>query len=208
VRESAWFDCSNPDFSIPGKLRRNLRRLRKQLDEQGTQRWEQVSEGLALEQAFREFLKVEAAGWKGRESSGTAIGLSPVLERFYHAVMMADDLELKPSINLLWLDEKCIAAQFTLQTKECLSLLKIGYDEEYARFSPGSLLLENVLEQAIEESIDKVSLVSSPPWAQRWNPENMHVWQLTHYNDNTAGNAVRYLDNIKQLALSRIKHAG
>ncbi len=207
TRHSASFPCSAEECPPHGKLRRNLRRLRKQLTQKGVVRAECANTPEALEAAYSQFLTVEASGWKGTKANATAIKTNHSLKQFYQSLLTPTTPGIEPEINLLWFDDQCIAVQFGLLTEHCLSLLKIGYDEQFAQFSPGYLLLESVLEQAQERGINTLSLVTSPPWADRWHPETVPVWHIKHYNDSTAGSALHHIDRLKQAAKSKLKKA-
>lgn len=207
TRYTASFDCSDESCPPTGKLRRNLRRLRKQLEETGNLRVDSITDAEALPDAYQHFLDIEASGWKGTGESATAIQANPSLTAFYNALLTPQSAGMQPEINLLWRDDQCIAAQFGLRTGTCLSLLKIGYNEEYARFSPGYLLLESVLGAAATRGIQTLSLVTSPPWAERWHPDNAPVWQVRHYNQSSLGTALHQFNRLKQVAKSRLKQA-
>ncbi|MBX2837639.1 MAG: GNAT family N-acetyltransferase [Gammaproteobacteria bacterium] len=206
-RETAWFDLTK-DSKVPsGKLKRNLRRLRKQLLETSPLRFEQVTNPAQLDWAFEQFLNVEASGWKGAEGDGTAIKHSDSLRSFYASLLTPRYKGLTPTINLLFADELCIAAQYGLATKNCLSLLKIGYLEDYSHYSPGSLLLEDVINQCYQDKTPTLSLVTSPPWAVRWHPETAPVWHITRYNNTTFGHSKRMLHAIKDFTKARLRPA-
>lgn len=205
TRESASFNCTGDVRAPHGKLRRNLKRLRKQLQQHGEIRIDNVVEADQLTQAFDQFLAVEASGWKGTGNEAPAISANQQLTAFYRSLLTPSIPGIKPEINLLWCNETCIAAQYGMRTGECLSLLKIGYNEEYARFSPGSLLLESILNDAPERNIDTLSLVTSPAWADRWHPDTTSVWQLYHYNSSLFGLALHKFDQVKQVAKHQFK---
>lgn len=207
TRQSASFDCSSDTCPPRGKLKRNLRRLRKQMEEQAELRVEQVTEPEQLTSAFEHFLRIEASGWKGQGDEATAISSNPELVAFYAALLTPSARGITPTINLLWSGEQCTAAQFGLRTGQCLSLLKIGYNEAFARFSPGYLLLESVLADVPAKGIETLSLVTSPPWSERWHPDTVPVWHINRYNNSTLGSAKHQMDKLKQLAKSQIKKA-
>lgn len=207
TRQSASFDCSSEACPPHGKLKRNLRRLRKQMLESDELRVEQVTEPAQLKTAFEHFLKIEASGWKGQGLDATAISANPALIDFYTAMLTPSERGITPEINLLWSGEQCVAAQYGLRTGNCLSLLKIGYNEDFARFSPGYLLLESVLADAPGKGIKTLSLVTSPPWADRWHPDAVPVWHINRYNNSTLGSALQQVERLKQIAKSRLRKA-
>jgi len=206
-RESASFDCTSDTCPPHGKLRRNLRRLRSQFETDSSIRIEQIFDQDKLPAAYEVFLETERSGWKGHQADSTAIADNPKLSEFYRALLNTNCNDIEPVINLLWRGEECCAAQFGLRTGQTLSLLKIGYNEAFSRFSPGYLLLESVLGVAPEQNINTLSLVTSPPWADRWHPDKETVWTLTHYNNNTLGTAIRRIDQLKDAAKTRLKSA-
>lgn len=207
TRQSASFNCTSDERAPNGKLRRNLRRLRKQLLECGELRVDTIDEPKLLNDAYKHFLTIEASGWKGTGDEAPAISANPELQAFYQALLNPSVAGIEPQINLLWCNDTCVAAQFGLRTGTCLSLLKIGYNQAYARYSPGYLLLESILDKAPDEGIDKLSLVTSPPWAQRWHPDTEPVWQLNHYNNSPIGTALHKFDGLKRVVKNRLKQA-
>jgi len=205
-RPSAHFELNAANAPVPGKLRRNLARLRRRLAEAGSLRVERVRAPDALPAAWARFLAVEASGWKGGENGGTAIAHDPALVGFYGALLAPASPGLVPVIDLLWLDGDCIAVQLGLETNGVLSLLKIGYDERHAAAAPGSLLLESVLELAAADGFHRLSLVTSPPWAARWHPVERSLWHAVRYADTIGGRRRRALDDFKGFARERLRH--
>ncbi len=198
-RYSAWFSVQPGDTPVKSKLRRNIRRLKGQAEAIGEVVMETFSDPTELPAAFERFLEIEACGWKGE--SGTAIATDPDLKGFYGELLKGSYPGITPIINLLWIGEMAVAAQFILQTPSCTSLLKIGYDEEFQQYSPGSILLDDYISEClVNHEVTKVSLVTYPPWAERWHPNKLTVYACTIYNNNTAGAALRSLDNLKSLA--------
>jgi len=207
TRQSASFECTGEQRAPHGKLRRNLRRLRKQMLECGQIRVDVIVEPGLLKDAYQHFLKIEASGWKGTGDKAPAIQANPELLAFYQSLLKPLTSGFDPQINLLWCGDVCVAAQFGIRTGACLSLLKIGYNEDYARFSPGYLLLESILNETPTQNIKTLSLVTSPPWADRWHPDTVPVWQLSHYNNSPFGTALHMFDQFKQVAKNRLKQA-
>jgi len=69
------------------------------------------------------------------------------------------------------------------------------------------VLLESILADAPSRGIETLSLVTSPPWSERWHPDTMPVWQINHYNDSIAGKSMHKIEQLKQAAKIRIKRA-
>lgn len=206
TRHSAWFDLASDGAPGTGKLKRNLRRLRRQLGDQGELRAEWHVTEPALTEALGHFMTLEDAGWKGHSGLRTAIADSAALRGFYEALLHPRFPGLQAMIGLLWLDDRCIAAQYGLITGRCLSLLKITYDEAYSHYSPGSLLLQDTADLAMSQALQTLSLVTSPAWAQRWHPKTEPVWHLAWYSRSTGGRTLRTLERLREQARHRLKN--
>lgn len=204
-RQSAWFDLSAEDCPPGGRLRRNLKRLRGKLEATGQIRFDWITEPSQIEEAFVHFAQLEAAGWKGQSRHSTAIAHNPALLGFYRRLLTPSYPGLQPVVTLLWSDSSCIAAQLGMITGSTLSLLKIAYSEDFANYSPGSLLLQDVMSQAIENSLQTLSLVTCPPWAERWHPQTEPVWHATGFAKSSGGMALSALYRLKQSVRNRLK---
>ncbi|OGT91776.1 MAG: hypothetical protein A2286_09210 [Gammaproteobacteria bacterium RIFOXYA12_FULL_61_12] len=177
----------------PRKFHKNLRRKLNNLHGMGTVRFEYVTAREELERAFTNFLRVEDAGWKGRD--GTSILRQPRVLDYYRRLMAGFDA--KPGatggsgevvIHLLWLDGHCIGGQFALHLGTTLSLLKIGYDERYSAESPGFLLVDQLIREACErKGIERISFVTGTQWMDVWKPWEEPVFNAYHFNRTFKG---------------------
>ena len=107
----------------------------------------------------------------------------------------------------LELGGRTIAAKLALRTGDALHLLKIAYDESLGEHSPGSLLLEAVLERAADDGLDRVSLVTSPAWAARWHPLVAPTWHVVRYADAAGGRLAAAADRARDAARRRYRQA-
>jgi CelD/BcsL family acetyltransferase involved in cellulose biosynthesis len=167
--------------SISGHLRRNLRRRRRQLEEQG--RVEVVcvtgeeSRGASrLPDHLREGFRIEAMAWK--ESAGTAIRQNEGWADFYEewARTAAERGWLR--LYFLKLNDRPIAFYYTLVYERKLYYLKLGYDPAYARYSPGILLHQEILASAFEEKLIELDFLGpTMTWKEDWaKKKRPHVW--------------------------------
>jgi CelD/BcsL family acetyltransferase involved in cellulose biosynthesis len=159
--------------SVSGGLRSQVQRRRRKLERQGDLSFRTVTGGVELEQALESFLTVEASGWKTR--SRTAVISQPATERLYRefAPIAAEQGWLR--LYLLELDGRLIAADYGCAYAGQGMLLKTGFDEDYARFSPGLVLRAEVLRASIEEGLDGYDFLGQPEtyktrWASRLRP--------------------------------------
>jgi CelD/BcsL family acetyltransferase involved in cellulose biosynthesis len=137
-------------------LLRNLRRGRKQLEEQGPLVMEVVSGGALLDSRLDEAMQVEASGWKGK--TDTAIRSRPHTRQFYREMThwAAERGILK--LYLLRLSGRVLTMCLTLQQHGVCYMLKGGYDEGFGRYSPGNILTEALLEDCANCGITRVEM--------------------------------------------------
>ncbi|HKQ00753.1 MAG TPA: GNAT family N-acetyltransferase, partial [Actinomycetes bacterium] len=97
-----------------------------------------------VEAAVEQFLALESKGWKGR--SRTALSCRPGHDRFFRE--MCQGFADKGRLMFLSLEAgpRVVAQNTALVAGEGLFGFKRAYDEEFARWSPGSLLDLDVLD--------------------------------------------------------------
>jgi CelD/BcsL family acetyltransferase involved in cellulose biosynthesis len=202
LQESYQFSCPNPGHGVGGRasgsFRRNLRRLKRRAETQGSLSFRRIRGLAELEEAFEEFLELEASGWKGANGSGTAIRCHAELIVFYRTLLHEYAARQGCHINLLMLDNRPIAAQFCLLTDNTLSILKIGYHERYAALAPGNLLMEQLLRPGEGGSgLHTVSLVINPAWGRSWRPEVRAVFDHWIFRRTVRGELAYYLATVR-----------
>jgi hypothetical protein len=124
--------------ALSKKRRREFKRLERQLSELGKLVFDKMSADNNPESWIEEFLRLEAAGWKGRE--GTAFAMQAENRAFF--LKMAKEAALRGRLEMLALrlDGKAIAMKCNLLTKNGSFAFKIAYDESFRQYSPGVLL--------------------------------------------------------------------
>lgn len=173
---------------VSGSFRRNLRRLERRASELGTLAYRSYRTTQELLQAFPSFLEVEASGWKGAKEEGTAISCRPELRAFYERLIRSFSRNESCVINLLWLDDICIAGQFGLLVDRVLYILKIGYHEAYSNLAPGNLLMASVMRNFSHNgAVRAVSFVTGPSWSHLWRPDMNPVWDHYVFNATWRG---------------------
>jgi CelD/BcsL family acetyltransferase involved in cellulose biosynthesis len=124
--------------TMPAKRQRELRRQRRRLDELGTVTLAEADSS-DMAAALEDFLALEAAGWKGR--AGTAAMQNEDVLHFVRRAVAGLEREGKASVHRLLLNGQAIAATVTLTSGNTAWGWKVAYDEIYAPYSPGVLLL-------------------------------------------------------------------
>ena len=173
-------DCTMPFEVSVARLsrtfRRNFRNAHKKLAALSGVQFASTSDRAGLEREFEGFLDVEASGWKGDATVRGAIRLRPDLLAFYREIVAGLGDSNRLEINALFAGGRRIASQLCFRSGATYTVLKIAYDENYARVAPGQLLLERTLERCCRDpQISRLSLVTDASWHRDWRPEGIPV---------------------------------
>jgi CelD/BcsL family acetyltransferase involved in cellulose biosynthesis len=211
MRTGQWSAPGSPFLMLPAnqelltarlssRFRGSLRRKRRNLGKEGVLRSQRSRDDFSM---LEQGMQLEASGWKGR--AGTAMRQDIATRAFYLelAERMSDEGNLV--MWALWLDEHMVAFQYGLEYRGCYSLLKVAYDEEYYRFSPGQLLMEDVVKDAIDRGLKTFDFLGDDmEWKQAWRPELRCQQWLYLFADTAMGRLAhrakfRLLPRIRQL---------
>lgn len=126
------------------------------------------------------FLEVEASSWKGHE--GSAIRCSGALTAFYTSLTR----RLREAGWLEWhfLEGagETLAANLAVRLGHSLIVWKLGYADHYARYSPGSLLFERLVQRSFESGeISEINLCTDHSWYSNWQMEWRRYCDLRIY---------------------------
>jgi CelD/BcsL family acetyltransferase involved in cellulose biosynthesis len=173
-----WVVVPTPYIPLPGpggsletvlshlskKFRSNLRRRMKKLEAQGAVRLVRVVQ--ANQAALDRFYELERAGWKGKE--GTAIACDAQTRQYYDGMARAAAQFGYFSLYALECDARPIAIHYGLAHRGRYYVPKLAYDETYRDFSPGHLLVHEVLRDLIEQGMREFDFLG--PWME-WKGE-------------------------------------
>jgi CelD/BcsL family acetyltransferase involved in cellulose biosynthesis len=143
----------------------------------------------ALLPLWEESLKVEAAGWKGR--SRTALQMNDRLESFYRSYADRASKQGILRILVLRIGSDAAATMIAIELGERLWVLKIGYDEVFARCSPGMLLMHEALRYAARQQLRSCEFLgSATDWTKRWTDCGRPMSKVFIYPLTVRGGAV------------------
>jgi CelD/BcsL family acetyltransferase involved in cellulose biosynthesis len=126
--------------AVCGKRRKEWRRQRARLCEQGQLAASELAPGEDPRPFVAELCTMEAAGWKGRKGVDAARHQGFLEQLAVNAARAG-----RQQLLALRLDGKPVALKWNLLSGEGAFAFKISFDESFARFSPGvQLELENV----------------------------------------------------------------
>jgi CelD/BcsL family acetyltransferase involved in cellulose biosynthesis len=123
------------------KRRHELARLRRGLEKDH----EVVSEDRGGDPAaVEDFLRLEASGWKGRE--GTALASDPAHADFFREMCAGFAASGRLEMLSLSADGEVIAMKCHIRSGDRIFTLKMAFDEEWSKWSPGRLLDTDAME--------------------------------------------------------------
>lgn len=126
-------------------FRHKLRRTRRRLLEQGPLRLELVARPGAGD--LEAFFRLEAAGWKGRKGGKAVLRRSAQQQRFYQELVTATLAQGQCTLHRLRLGDRVLAASLGLIGGQTYYAVRWCYDEQFAAFGPGHLLIESLLQE-------------------------------------------------------------
>jgi hypothetical protein len=166
--------------AVSGQRRKELRRLRRRLGENGrleSRAWQSLDE---LDAWIDGYLQLEASGWKGRE--GTAIAQHPAQVAFIREVWRAAAARGRFQMLGLFLDGRPVAIGVNYLAGDVAFHFKIAYDEALARFSPGVQLELDLIEHAHAAPrlrwVDSCARANHPMIDRLWPDRRSIQWLL------------------------------
>jgi hypothetical protein len=121
------------------KRRKELKRLRARLGEQGELQSLSLEREGNLKPFLEAFLLLEAKSWKGQR--GTAIANDTHMQKGFAAGLKAMHSNGRLKFWQINLDGRPIASLFALVDDGEVTLGKIAHDEDFAKYSPGVLII-------------------------------------------------------------------
>lgn len=208
---SAAYVCTDGEWktyfqTISGQRRYDYQRKRKRLERSGsvTVRIERPSCRESLQGMLEEAFRVEGAGWKAR--SGSALLANERVRRFIarYSEMASDRGALL--VCFLEMQGRPIATILGIQDAQKFWVLKIGYDEEWARCSPGIQLTMETIRYACEQGLEAYEFLGSEePWQAMWPRRRHDLTSLVLYPISLRG-LLSFSGDLHQLVMRRTQH--
>ena len=185
-----------PESRLGARRRSDLRRARRIAESFGSLSFEMRAPGLAeLPGLLEEAVELESAGWKGRD--GSSVARDPLRGGFYLRFAALAALDGCLRLCFLRVGGRAVAVQIAAECAGTLSLLKIGYDERFARCSPGSLLLLESIREAAARQLRSFEFLGIPePWTRVWTDRLRPFVSLRGYPARGSGLARLAADTV------------
>jgi CelD/BcsL family acetyltransferase involved in cellulose biosynthesis len=189
--EEGW---KEPESMLSSRRRSDLRRARRRAEELGAVSTDVLTPGPdELEPLLEQAFEIEERSWKGRE--GTAMASDPARGAFYrrYAAGAAEKGILR--LCFLRIGERAVAMQIAAESGGRFWLLKIGYDEEFSRCSPGLLLIADTIRFAAERELTSYEFLgTAAAWTRAWTELERQCASATAYPPRPRGLAALGID--------------
>lgn len=130
-------------LSQGSRQRQEHRRQRRRLSEQGAFASRVLAVDEAVEPWLEQFFRLESAGWKGSEQ--TDLATRPREREFFRSIVTSAHAAGRLHMLGLFLGDQAVALKCNFLAGGGAFALKIAYDENYSKYSPGVLLeLDNI----------------------------------------------------------------
>jgi CelD/BcsL family acetyltransferase involved in cellulose biosynthesis len=163
--DESW---QRPEEHLNSGRRSDLRRARRNAEKIGPISFRNITPAAdQLEEVLTEVFRVESANWKGEAGSGLAY--DPVIQGFYRRFSQLACAQGILRILLMKCGDQTAAVQLGVDYKNRFWLLKMGYDQNFSRCSPGELLIVESLRLAAERGMEAYEFTGTPEsWTQKW----------------------------------------
>jgi CelD/BcsL family acetyltransferase involved in cellulose biosynthesis len=179
-------DLHTHEGSLSRNLRHDVQRRLRRLCEAGAVSVQVADGSRRLDDLLEEGLRVEALSWKGGRR--TAIASRDDTRRFYTRLARWAASTGWLRLVFLRLDGRAIAFQLDLELRSRYYSLKIGYDPEFERFSPGKLLTYMMVSRAVASGLQVYELLGTDePWKDRWTEQAREEVVFRAFSPSPAG---------------------
>ncbi|MGH8506878.1 MAG: GNAT family N-acetyltransferase [Stenotrophobium sp.] len=178
--------CPKPE------LRRELRRRRRRLDELGRVEFQTLTE--ASPERLHELFRLEASGWKGRHGGNAVLRKGERQVRFFLDLAAAAAAQGQFRLHRLLCRGELVAAALGLCGAGGFYLVKICYDERYAKYGPGNLVIEAIIQQCQAENRTRFDFTGEDyPYKRDWTPLTLEQAFLYVFRPGLLGGALHRL---------------
>jgi CelD/BcsL family acetyltransferase involved in cellulose biosynthesis len=160
-------DWESYEQRLDGKLRRDLGRRRRRLEELGSVSIDVEDGAVQLDRLLEAGFALEPSGWK--DARGTAVLSRPETREFYVGLARWGVERGMLRLSFLRVEGRPLAFQLGLEDGGVYYFLKGGYDPEYRRFAPARLLVQSLLQRGFESGLARFEFLGpAEPFKLEW----------------------------------------
>jgi CelD/BcsL family acetyltransferase involved in cellulose biosynthesis len=160
-------DWAGFEAGLGAKLRGDLRRRRRRLEEEGPVEVAVETGDGRVDELVQEGFGVEPSGWKAAQ--GSAVVSRSETVQFYSEVARWAAARGILRLAFLRVSGRPVAFQFGLEEAGVYSFLKGGHDPTFERFAPGKLLVRAMVERAHDLGLRRFDFLGgAEAWKLEW----------------------------------------
>lgn len=160
-----------------------------------------------VEAALDRFMRIEGSGWKGADR--TSIAADPRMGRFIRKLAWRFAATGQLRLIFMGFGTRELACRMMLEKQGAWFEIKIGFDETYAQFSPGILLMHETLRAACEAGVSRYEFLGTyESWQDHWPRQLREYERFAAYWPSVSGIGVAINDALEALRgrLGRKRH--
>lgn len=180
------------------KLRQNVNRYINRIKREGRElSFVPIieSENENLVSAYGE---LESSGWKGKKN--TAININNMQGKFYKRLLDSYSTTKGAIVYELYCDKKLIASRLCIKNKGMMVTLKTTYDEAYAKYAPGRILLFYMLKHEFDlNELETIEFYTNATSDQiSWSTGQRDIEHVTLFSSQLLKNIYLLLSRIRR----------
>ncbi len=154
--------------TISSSRRSSIKRLKRIAERSGELKAQIITpDAGTIDSLLEEVFQVEASNWKIR--MGTSMLYNSRLGTFFRNYLKDISMLGFSRFCFLRINDKPVAVQLGMEYANRLWILKIGFDENWSKCSPGIILMNEVIKYAFDKKISSVEFLGGDePWLHIW----------------------------------------
>jgi len=190
--------------SLSRNVKKNWRRRYNKLNKEHTDiNIEYVNDSNAIDSALDRFIQLEHSGWK--KDAHIGVGKDETHRQFYLELLKGLSSKQNVSLAFLKVGDTDIAGDIIYSYKGKLYDRQTAYNPHYAEYSPGIILLSEIIKHYMERKYDEMDLQGLEPG----NPKKLHSMEWSTSAVETKRQTIyrKYSRVFPFVGLKQIKHA-
>lgn len=179
---------TDPEQRFNAGRRSDFRRARRRAEALGDVLFEMhAPPPETFDDLFEQAVAVEQRGWKGE--AGTALGTDAAKASFFRDFLFRASQEGHCRIALMRIGGSAVAMQLGVEFQRRYWLFKIGFDQNFARCSPGNLLMLHAMADTAARGLLGVELLGEvESWIiETWTQDAIDCLRVQTYPFNLRG---------------------
>jgi CelD/BcsL family acetyltransferase involved in cellulose biosynthesis len=185
--DQTWAD---PEQTLSSKRRSDVRRARRHAEKTGAVRTEIKCPSLdEVDAAVELAIEVESRSWKGEQ--GDDMATDEEVGRFFREYGRRAASAGTLRMCFLWIGDDVAAMLIGVVQAGKFWVLKVGYDPQFNKASPGILLMIEAIKYSVDQGLTSFELLGSvEAWTQVWTKYERSSVTLRVYPRNLRGATV------------------